>query len=158
MQPHQCQKIHGCHIREQASVSPDAWQIVEHLKTRKDLYFLERRNMRKAIVSGFAALASGGNFHDSPDDLVPAEMSYRTFFAIYTSYHLDNLWVKEAFPYVETFYFEDMLAGERPKTLGFDPALSDTIKRDTYQRRDLITNYDQVAKWMDDMNVPGDLS
>lgn len=157
MQPHQCQKIHGCHIREQANVQPRAHEIMQHLKTRTDLYFLERRNMRKAMISGFCALASNGNFHDDPADLVPTEMSYKNFMNLVTSYYLDTLWIKQALPYVEMFYFEDLLAGQQPKTLSLDHAKSDTIKRDTFARRELVTNFDQVIQWMDDINIPGDL-
>ncbi len=157
MQPHQVQKIHAAHIRDLSQTEARAPELVAHLRTRKDLYFIRRQNIRRSIMSGFIAAANGDNYHDDPADLItPAAMEYKVFFNLYTSHYLDMLWAESVFEYKEKFTFEGLLSGaEVPKTVQLDFTKSDTIKRDSYLMKHLVMNYDEVEQWMNDLKVPG---
>lgn len=154
-----CQKIHGCQLRQLVQDEPRAHELITLLRERTDLYFIKRLDMRKSIVSGWIAAANNNNYHYDPKDLTQGgNMSYKELFNLYTAHYLDTLWVEQAFDYVERFTFEGLLSGaEVPHTFVFRPALADSIKRDTYKIKHLITNIDQVQGWMDDLRIPGQL-
>jgi len=151
------QKIHAAQIRT-TSTQNNTVELISHLASRDDVYFLRRRNIRKSIVSWFVGYINGHNYHRGYNELVASSaMSFDQFFKTYTWMYHDMIWAENTFKYAEKFVFEDLLDGQRPKTLRLDFNLAKTVQRDSFKLRHLITNFDEVVGWMDTMNVEGSL-
>lgn len=152
------QKIHGFQLRAVMGETL-APVLIDSIRAHK-LYFLEREDKRKSMVSEWIAVRNGMNYHADPKDLTRSgRMVYSEFWALYQSHVMDTLWISAAFPYVERFTYEGLLAGEQPRTLQFDIAKGNalTTRRNSWELG-LIQNIDQVNRWMDELQVPGTLS
>jgi hypothetical protein len=145
---------------EWATTGPEAdatLAIIEHLKTRDDVYLLRRKNTQLAIVSLNMAIQNYYNYHRSNDDLVkPFEITRAEVQE--GKYHMYDVFSKgPQLNYRETFWYEDLLAGQNPSTLEFDRTKSKRQIRNSVQRQNLLLNAAQVKEWMAELEVPGSL-
>lgn len=129
-------------------------EVLELLGNREDVYYLGRANVRALLVSFFVAFYNS-NYH------LPANLLTRSFTLTkdevtrwYDMLHTRSRAVVEDIPFVEELVYERLLAGEKPKTLGFDTSLSQVKPRNSHSFTHLF-NYEEVVKWFDELEVPG---
>jgi len=151
------QKIHAVHLRQLCEKQMLAPKIMAHLRERDDLYLLQRRDMRKSIVSEWIALSNNQNYHGDPKLLTEKRsLPFSIFMNLVQAHYIDTKWIENVFDYRESFVFEDLLNGAAPSTLQWNPALSTTVQRDSW-KLNLVPNIEQVSEWCDTLRIPGSL-
>lgn len=130
-------------------------QVMNHLSTRKDLYWLERRNQRRNLIS-FLVAVYNLNFHLSYPPAKPFVVQRAEFDRIHDMMCIRSFDIVKPLQFVERLVYEDLLAGDKPRTIEFDRTKS-TIKERVSINFKHLFNYDEVLQWMNEMNVPGDL-
>lgn len=128
------------------------------LSKRDDLYFLTRRNTRAQLVSYLLAIRNK-NYHRTDPLTVPIVVGYEEFLTIYRGIFSDTALFENAFKYQEKFVYEDLVRGtQTPRTLDWNPERAKLKRRFSLRSAGTISNYDELISWMDDLNVPGDLT
>jgi hypothetical protein len=155
--PQTAQKFHTCHLRhvlETSFLGPD---ILKHLQERDDVYFIERLDKRKAIISEWVAMINGENYHDDMNALkVARSMPFNALIKLHRTHVLDTDFVRPLLTYRETFTMEGLVSGENtPKTFDWKTSRSNTQIRETW-RKGFVPNLDQVSEWMDMLSIPWD--
>jgi hypothetical protein len=141
-----------------AGAEADATQeVIEHLKTRDDVYLLRRKNTQLAIVSLFIGMRNDYNYHRSNDELVKPFEITREEVQRWKHHMYDVFNEGPQLNYREMFWYEDLLDGQNPSTLDFDRSKSTRQIRNSAQRLNLLSNADQVNEWMAELEVPGSL-
>jgi hypothetical protein len=152
-------KIHLWALEKATSGSEGdaAQEVIEHLKTRDDVYLLRRKNTQLAIVSLFMGMRNDYNYHRLNDDLVKPFEITREEVQRWKHHMYDVFNEGPQLNYRETFWYEDLLAGQEPSTFEFDRMKSTRQIRNSAGRLDLLLNAAQVKEWMAELEVPGSL-
>ncbi len=143
-------KVHFFDIHKTADL--DRRQaIIDGLQT-KELYFLTRRNVKKAIVS-FAIALNNKNFLRSPILLIDSfTLTEKDIVDYYDSLYGSIDRYKHLFNFKEEFVYEDLIDGiQRPQNFNWDPTHSRIKERVSMNYLHLIKNWDQVEGWIDQL-------
>jgi len=137
---------------------PEAAQLLELLATRSDLYVLQRRNLRAALLSFFIAKQNNLNFHGDPALLTtPFTIAFHELFYFYRVFDAVE-WAARTFNVREHLVLEDLLSGAQvPSTFKFEPTRSPIKRRDSLRFKHLVQNLTEVQRWLDLLRVPGSL-
>jgi hypothetical protein len=105
------------------------------------------------------AMKNNMNFHESKTRLTNSfSITREELERWYKFLGPDVEWAKSLFRFKEQFTYEGLLAGtEVPSTVAWSAEHSKVQRRGSTDFIHLIQNFDEVVKWMDDLNVPGDL-
>ncbi len=149
-------KIHFSNLRRESSGS--YWPaILKVLQERDDVYLLTRQNTRAALISFMIALKNRMNFHESSASLTTRFTVTRDELVRWYAYlGTDVNWARQFLAFKEEFTYEGLLGGtEAPSTVKWNAATSRVQRRGSADFIHLITNYNEVVGWMDELQVPG---
>jgi len=157
--PNKAHKIHFSNLLARRE-NPQEWDsIIEVLQARNDVYLLTRRNVRRTLISFMIARFNNLNFHQSSALLTSSFTIDRDYLEKW--YHLLHTAADEICPlftFKEEFILEDLLDGSQvPQTLKWSADHSTIKERGSVNFVHLITNYEEVVGWMDEMQIPGTL-
>lgn len=151
-------KIHFSNLRRESEGA--RWDtLLRTLQGRDDLYLLTRTNTREVLISFMVAMKNNMNFHESKTRLTNSfSITREELERWYKFLGPDAEWAKSLFTFKEQFTYEGLLDGtEVPTTIAWDPASSKVQRRGSTDFIHLIQNYDEVLRWMDEIQVPGNL-
>lgn len=162
MRPTEIHKIHVSDLSQKrfgSAFGPDLPKLIDHLKQRDDVYLLQRRNIRAAIVSMLLAIGNGYTFHNTYGKLTArVTVRFETFFHWYRMCTTEFAWIEQCLTFREKFFYEDLVSGiTEPQTFAFDSRHNTITKNDSFERMYYIENLAELRGWMDTLKVPGSL-
>jgi hypothetical protein len=153
-------KIHYYDLKRE--MQKNTWPVLNEAIQLHDHYKITRNNIKEVMVSNLLAIYNNHNFHNrilSSNQVIHDHNLSET--GVIDKFHVVELFdqvynntkeMSPIFDYKETFVYEDLLNGiNLPKTLKWDPSKSLMTKRGSMQMVNLITNKDQVLKWIDEL-------
>lgn len=164
-------RVHKIHIsdllrnKQGSAVGKETPILLEHLRSRDDVYLMKRRNTRAALISLFVAGAQLGYlpvqkaFHNSPHLLTRRfTLQFSKLLDWYRMFYSDFVWLEKCLKFKEIFYYEDLISGwQEPQTFNWINRSRNYSKVNSLEKLHLIENLQQVELWMDLLDIPGNL-
>lgn len=124
--------------------------IIEGLQQR-ELYFLERKDVKSAIVSFLIALKNV-NFIGPVDSLQSLTLTEQDVINAYDGIYGSIDKYKSLFKFKEEFTYEDLIDGsQHPKSFAWDKSNAKISKRNSIELVHLIKNWDKAETWIDNL-------
>jgi hypothetical protein len=143
-------KIHFYDLARE--MTNDTWPVLKEAIDLHDHYRLTRRDTKAAVISALLAKFNDHNYHRhhflDKTGIIKKHEVLITFRNIYT----DTYDATPLLNYKEEFIYEDLVDKTYiPKTLNWNPAISNTIQRKSFEMVNLIDNKEEVLGWIDEL-------